>query len=291
MKQKWIRTLLVDLCFDIIGSILYSVGIYTFAKTAGFAPGGLSGLALIINYLWGLPIGVMTLVLNIPLLLLSYRFVGRRFLLKTMRSMIICTVFLDLVFPHFPVYTGTPFLAALYSGVFLGAGLAFFYMRGSSSGGTDFLTMSIKVLRPHLSIGLVTMLIDVVIILLGWPAFGNVDSVLYGLAATAVTSVVIDKIIYGVGSSKMVVIITSLGQEVADKIALECGRGVTIAQAAGGYTGAPRQILLCACSKPEAYQVRSVAHELDPASFVMVAETGEIYGEGFADPKRKTAFL
>lgn len=98
MKQKWIRTLLVDLCFDIIGSILYSVGIYTFAKTAGFAPGGLSGLALIINYLWGLPIGVMTLVLNIPLLLLSYRFVGRRFLLKTMRSMIICTVFLDLYF-------------------------------------------------------------------------------------------------------------------------------------------------------------------------------------------------
>lgn len=86
MKQKWIRTLLVDLCFDIIGSILYSVGIYTFAKTAGFAPGGLSGLALIINYLWGLPIGVMTLVLNIPLLLLSYRFVGRRFLLKTMQQ-------------------------------------------------------------------------------------------------------------------------------------------------------------------------------------------------------------
>ena len=160
---RW-RTLALDLLCDMVGGILYAVGIYTFAKMANFAPGGLSGLALLMNYLWDLPIGLTTMAMNIPLVVLSYRFVGKKFLIKTMRSMAVCTIFLDLVFPHFPAYDGSPFLAALYSGVFLGAGLAFLYMRGSSSGGTDLLTMSIKVLRPHLSIGGVTLAIDVAIL-------------------------------------------------------------------------------------------------------------------------------
>ena len=287
---RW-RTLALDLLCDMVGGILYAVGIYTFAKMANFAPGGLSGLALLMNYLWDLPIGLTTMAMNIPLVVLSYRFVGKKFLIKTMRSMAVCTIFLDLVFPHFPAYDGSPFLAALYSGVFLGAGLAFLYMRGSSSGGTDLLTMSIKVLRPHLSIGGVTLAIDVAIILLGWPVFGSIDSVLYGLAATAVTSVVLDKILYGVGAGKLVLIITSKGQSVADHIAEVCKRGSTMCNAVGTFTGQPRELLLCACSQAEAYKIRSAAYELDPDSFVMISETSEVFGEGFADPKGTTAFL
>ena len=105
-------------------------------------------------------------------------------------------------------------MAALFSGVCLGAALALFYMRGSSSGGTDFLTMSIKAVKPHLSIGFVTMAIDLLIILLGWPVFGNVDAVLYGLISAFVTSVVIDKIMYGMGAGKLILIITTKAEEV-----------------------------------------------------------------------------
>lgn len=285
-KCKW-RTFTLDLVFDLIGGIFYSIGIYTFAKTANFAPGGMSGLALIINYLWHLPIGVTTLVLNIPFVLFSYKIVGKKFLIKSLKTMLFCTFFLDIVFPHFPPYSGNPLLAALFSGVFLGAGLAFIYMRGSSSGGTDFLTVSIKTLFPHLSIGLVTMSIDLFIIILGWPVFGNIDAVLYGLITTFVTSTVIDKIMYGIGAGKLMIIVTTKSSQVASKIDEICARGSTELRGIGTYTNRERQILLCACSKSEVYKLHSAVYRIDPEAFIMITETSEVFGEGFMEPELK----
>ncbi|MFQ6831176.1 YitT family protein [Butyricicoccus pullicaecorum] len=285
--KKQTKELMWDVLADIAGGLFYALGIYTFAKTANFAPGGLSGLALITHHLWGLPIGIMTLVFNIPVILLSFRLLGKRFLFKSLRSMIVCTLFVDFLLPAVsPPYTGSPMLAALYSGIFLGAGLAVLYMRGSSSGGTDFLTMSVKVLRPHMSLGAVTMIIDLIIILMGWPVFGNIDSVLYGIVATGVTSIVIDKIMYGVGAGKLIIIISDHGQEVADKIANAIDRGSTLIRAIGTYTGSERQVLLCACNKSQAFKVRSAAHEVDENAFVMITETSEVYGEGFLEQKK-----
>ena len=123
-----------DLLYDIAGGVLYAAGIYTFAKNADFAPGGVSGLALILNALFHLPIGTTTLLLNIPLVVISYRIVGKRLLIKSAVSMLISSIILDGIFPFKPAYHGSPFMAALYSGVFLGAGMVLFYMRGSSSG-------------------------------------------------------------------------------------------------------------------------------------------------------------
>ena len=274
-----------DIAADLAGGVCYAVGIYVFAKHAGFAPGGVSGLALLLDRLLGVPVGLGTLLLNLPLFALSYRFVGRRFLRRTLRSMVFCVLFLDVVFPRLLAYTGEPFLAALYSGVFLGAGMALFYMRGSSSGGMDLLVMTVKALRPHLPVSAVMLACDAVVILLGWPVFGNVDAVLYGLTATAATAVVLDKIMYGVGAGKLVIIITDAGQEVAGRIAAQCGRGSTLVRAAGAYTGAERHILLCACGRAEAYKVRAAAHEIDADAFVMVTETSEVFGEGFTDPR------
>lgn len=285
--KKQTKELMWDVLADIAGGLFYALGIYTFAKTANFAPGGLSGLALITHHLWGLPIGIMTLVFNIPVILLSFRLLGKRFLFKSLRSMIVCTLFVDFLLPAVsPPYTGSPLLAALYSGIFLGAGLAVLYMRGSSSGGTDFLTMSVKVLRPHMSLGAVTMIIDLIIILMGWPVFGNIDSVLYGIVATGVTSIVIDKIMYGVGAGKLIIIISDHGQEVADKIANAIDRGSTLIRAIGTYTGSERQVLLCACNKSQTFKVRSAAHEVDENAFVMITETSEVYGEGFLEQKK-----
>ena len=285
MKNQKTKTFFIDLLCDIIGSILYSTGIYTFAKMADFAPGGISGLALIINYLWGLPIGTMTLILNIPLVLISYRVVGKQFLMKTARSMIISTIFLDMIFPHTPAYSGSPFMAALYSGVCIGAGMAFFYMRGSSSGGIDFLIMTIKVKHPHFSFGVVTMGIDFLVILLGWMVFGNVDAVLYGLASSFVCSTVMDKILYGMGAGKLVIIITDHGQQLADLISKITERGSTMIKAMGTYTKEDRDVLLCACSKSQAYTITSAAHKLDAGVVIMVTETSEVFGEGFIEKK------
>ena len=168
-------------------------------------------------------------------------------------------------------------MAALFSGVCLGAALALFYMRGSSSGGTDFLTMSIKAVKPHLSIGFVTMAIDLLIILLG---------VLYGLISAFVTSVVIDKIMYGMGAGKLILIITTKAEEVSKKIDQISGRGSTAIRAIGTYTKEEKDVLLCACSSSQAYSVRSAAHEVDPDAFVMLTETSEVFGEGFIDTRK-----
>ena len=273
--------ILVDLFYNTAGSILYAAGIYTFAGNAGFAPGGVSGLALILDHLWGFPVGIMTLLLNIPLVIISYRAVGKHLLIKSAVTMVISSLFLDLVFPLFPMYRGDRLIASVCSGAFLGAGMALFYLRGSSSGGIDFLAFAIKKKKPHMTIGVITMLIDLVVILLGWPVFGDVDAVLYGVLATFVSTIVIDRILYGAGAGTLAIIITDRGKETAERISGKAGRGVTSLRAVGAYTRTDREVPLCACTKAEAYLVKSAVQEADEKAFFMFVETSEVFGQGF----------
>ena len=256
------KRILGDFLYNIAGSILYAAGIYTFAGNAGFAPGGVSGLALIMDYLWGLPVGTVTLLLNIPLVIISYRAVGKRLLLKSAATMVISSLFLDLV-------------------ALLGAGMALFYIRGSSSGGIDFLVLAVKKKKPHMTIGVIAMLIDLAVILLGWPVFGDVDAVLYGVLATFTAAAVVDKILYGVGAGTLAVIVTGNGKAVAERIGERAARGVTSLRAVGVYTGKDREVLLCASSKAEAYLVKEAVQEADEKAFFMFTEISEVYGEGF----------
>lgn len=280
-KEILIRQTAADLIYDIAGSILYAVGLYTFAGNAGFAPGGISGLALILNHIWGLPVGTMTLLFNIPLVAVSYKTVGRRLLMKSAKTMIISSLMLDVIFPFTPMYEGNRMVAAVYSGIFLGAGMALFYMRGSSSGGIDFLALTIKKKRPYMSIGVITLLIDLVVILLGWPVFGDVDAVLYGVASTGASTIVIDKILYGIGAGTLAIIITDKGKAIAAGISEKAGRGITSLPAVGGYTGMHRDVILCACTKSEANLVKTAVQEADADAFLMFTETSEVFGEGF----------
>ena len=280
-KKIDLKNIGADLLYDIAGSILYAAGIYTFAGNAGFAPGGVSGLALLLNHLTGFPVGTMTLLFNIPLVVISYKTVGKQLLLKSAKTMVISSLFLDVVFPFTPMYEGNRMMAAVYSGIFLGAGMALFYVRGSSSGGIDFLALTIKKKRPHLSIGVITLLIDLAVIFLGWPVFGDVDAGLYGVASTGVSTIVIDKILYGFGAGTLAIIVTGKGKQISERIGETVKRGATSIPAMGGYTGQKKDVLLCACSKAEAYLVKSAVQETDEQAFLMFTETSEVFGEGF----------
>lgn len=271
----------VDTLYDVIGGILYSIGLYTFAKSGEFAPGGVSGLALIFNRLWQMPIGISTLIINIPVVILSYKVLGRKFLLKSFQTMLISTLLIDGVFPYTPEYTGSRLLSAVFMGVFMGAGLALIYMRGSSTGGSDFLNVTIRKLCPHFSMGQIVMMTDLVIIGVGGLVYGDIDAVLYGVISTYVTSLVIDKILYGAGSSKLALIITTDGKATADLIDRETKRGATLVKAKGAYSGDERDMVLCACGKTEITKVRVAAYEIDPNAFVMITEASEVFGEGF----------
>ena len=276
-----------DLLYDIIGSILYAAGIYTFAATANFAPGGITGVAMIINHYFPfLRIGLLSLIINVPVAIICYRLLGRVFFFKSVKSMLISALFLDVVFPLFPQYDGAnnPLLAALFAGALSGIGLALIYMPGSSTGGTDFVIMSIRKKKPHLSIGTISMIVDGSVILLGGVVFGNINAVLYGVLMTIVSTTVIDKVMYGSGTRRMLLVISDKAEQIAKAIMEETERGATLADVRGAYTGQPHQLMMCVCSKVEVFTSRRIINRIDPNAIVMLTTVDEAYGEGFMEP-------
>lgn len=282
LKRFDIKLFAVDTVYDILGSVLYALGIYTFASSANFAPGGIAGLSIIINHFFPiLPIGMCTLIFNIPVIILCVKALGKTFFLKSVKSMVISALIMDTIFPLFPRYMGDRILAALFAGILSGAGLALIYSRGSSTGGTDFIIFSLKKYFPHLSIGTITLLIDGCVILLGGVVFKEIEAVLFGIMMTIASTIVIDKITYGFGSSKMTMIITTHGNEIASRISSDLERGSTLINAIGTFTGESRQILMCACNKTESFDVKRIVHDVDPKAIIMMSTLDEAYGYGF----------
>lgn len=279
-----VKTFCIDTLYYLAGSALYALGLYTFALNANYAPGGISGIAIILNSVTQLPLGFLTLMLNIPLALLSWRVLGARFIIKTGYTVLLSTIMLDFVFPLLPTYSGNALMAALFAGVCIGAGLALVYMRGSSTGGTDFLTLSIKKKAPHYSVGQITLVLDFVVVVLGGLVFRNVDAVLYGIISTFATTITMDQVLYGAGGGKVAIVITDKGKAIADAISAEVDRGATLVPAIGAYTGHNKDMLWCACGKSEIYKVRTAAYAIDPAALIMITEATEVTGEGFGQP-------
>ena len=284
MLQKR-KELCKDILYDVIGSFIFGLGVYTFALKGEFAPGGITGLALIINYITGLPIGIMSLVLNIPIILGTFRILGRKFFLKSLRTMVISSAIIDGILPLIPVYEGSRLLAAVFSGILMGGGLAVIYMRDSSTGGADFLIHAAKRKAPHFSFGQISLILDAAVILLGIPAFGDIDSVLYGMISAFALTIVMDKIMYGAGSGKLALIITDYGKEVAQAIDQSVERGATLVDVTGSYSGNKKDMVMCACSNNEVFKVRSAAHQVDANAMVMICEANEVFGAGFRSPE------
>lgn len=278
------KSFAIDTLYFVAGSILYSLALYTFALHAGFAPGGVSGIAIIINHYTGWPIGTLSLLLNIPIILICVPSLGRNFLFKTIWTMLINTLFLDVVFPHLPTYGGNQLLASMFTGVLLGAAMAIIYMRGSSTGGADIIVLALKKKWPHFSVGQIGLAVDAVVILAGGLVFKNVDAVLYGIITTFAATLTMDNILYGAGSGKLAMIITNKGQDIANAISNEVDRGATLVKATGAYTGQERDMLYCVCGKNEIYKVRTAALSQDPNAMVMITDASEVFGEGFVPP-------
>lgn len=278
------RNLVKEILVDSVGSILYAIGIYYFAKNANFAPGGISGVAIILNYFFNrLPIGTISFVLNIPILIGSYKYLGGSYLIRTTRTLVIGAFFMDVVLPNFGTYNGMPLLAAVYAGAFAGAGLALIYNNGTCTGGTDLVIMSARKVKPHLSIGQITVMIDGMIIFAGWLVFKNIDAVLFGFLFTIVETLVIDKLMYGFNSGKMTMIISDHSIEIANKIAEKIDRSSTRLMAKGSYTGADKEVLLCATKRTEQAQLNHLVKEVDPNAFVIIMDYNEVLGYGFKD--------
>ena len=281
LKKFFGENWLTDTGVEILGSILTGVAIYNFAVPAGFPMTGFSGLALIFYRLFSLPIGVMTLVLNIPVAILCYRLLGRQFFYKSLRCMVLSSLFIDYIAPLLPQYAGGRLLAAICTGVLGGLGYAMIYMRNSSTGGSDFIVMAVKAVRPHVQLGRIIFITDAVIIFLGGALFQDFDGIIYGLIIAYIYSIVTDKIMYGMNAGKLALVVTNYGKETADKIDELCGRGTTIIDARGGYRQDHRDVVMCACSTKEMINVERAVKLIDPLAFTVILDSNEVLGEGF----------
>ncbi len=279
-KNKF-HELIIQLLWELGGSVLIAIGIYNFAVQAAFPMTGFSGISIILYQLFNIPIGLSTILMNIPLAAICYKLLGRKFFISSLRCMFISSVVIDYVAPLFPVYTGSRLLAALCTGIFAGAGYALIYTRNSSTGGSDFIIMAVKALKPHLSVGKIAFCSDIGIILLGGILFKDVDGIIYGMIVNYIIAIVADKIMYGMNSGKMTLIVTEQGQKVCQVIDDCCQRGSTILHGEGGYQGDEKQVVMCACSNKEMYAVQQAVKDADPQSFMIVLESNEVHGEGF----------
>ncbi len=281
LDKEWVEGWLRRLGGDLAGAFLFSTGVHSFTSAHNIAPGGATGISIIINHLTGLPIGVLLFAINVPLLLLGWRFLGHKFTVRTLVSVAILTLFMDYISVLLPVYTGDTLLAALFGGVMMGAGLALVFMGGSTTGGTDIVSRLVQTKYPHLQMGRLVFLMDLVVILLATVVFGSIDSALYAIIAMFTSGVVIDAMLYGLDTGKLVMVFTCKSDELAKRIISDLHRGVTILSGKGGYSGAQRDMILCAVRNSQYFKLKRLANELDPRAFVIVTGASEIRGEGF----------
>lgn len=281
INKKQIHTIIVQVFWEFFGSLLIAIGIYNFAVRAEFPMTGFSGISIILYQLFGFPIGLSTIMLNIPVAFLCYRLLGRKFLISSIRCLMISSIFIDYIGPLFPVYEGSRLLAALCTGVIAGIGYAIIYMRNSSTGGSDFIIMAVKALKPHISLGKIAFLSDIGIILIGGIIFRDMDGIIYGMIVNYLFAWVVDKMMYGINAGKISLIVTKNGKKIC-RIIDDCiGRGTTILSAHGGYQHERKQVVMCACNNKEMYLIQQAVKEADPESFFIVLESNEVHGEGF----------
>lgn len=282
MDKKKIKEFGIDLLCDIVGSFLVAIGVYNFATASKFPVTGVSGVAQVLYLFFGLPIGIMTTIINIPIILICGKVLGWRFMLKSLKTMLISMFFMDVVAPLLPVYQGEMMLSCICMGITAGVGYALMYMRGTSTGGTDFVTMTIRALKPHLSLGKIITMVDCSVLLFcGILMGGSVDKIIYGLISTYIVSIVVDKVMYGFEAGKVTLIVTDHGSKVAEKIHDLTERGATLLKAEGSYSKEEKQVVMCACSYKQMHMVQKAVKEVDKGAFLVTMEANQVKGEGF----------
>ncbi len=271
----------LDYIIMAFGAALYAVALEAFLLPNLVSPGGVAGLASIVNYLLDLPTGFVTLLLNLPLFVWAGVKLGWRFLRKTAFATILMSVFIDVAAKIVPAYTGDRLLAALYGGIIGGASLALVFMRGGSTGGFDIIAKLVSLRFPLFSIGRLLLLLDGVVVAAAMLAYNDVETALYTIVTLFVSSRVIDGFIYGAQRGQVALIVTDKPDEMKAQLFEIVGRGATLLDAKGGWRGTDCSVVMCAVRGSEVAKLHRAVRAADKHAFVMLADASEIAGEGF----------
>jgi uncharacterized membrane-anchored protein YitT (DUF2179 family) len=292
LKKSKPLGLFLDVIFFITGSLFEAISVNTFTAPNHIAPGGVTGLSTMFNYLWGTPIGVMIFLVNLPIFVWAIVEIGYKLVTKTIVATVICSAAIDIMRIFLPAYKGDEMLAAIFGGVLEGIGLSLVFMRGGTTGGTDLIARLLGRRFRHISTGKLMLCVDVLIVAASAVVYKSMESALYALIAIFVSTKLIDTILYGIniGTGKMLFIISECNQQIAQDILTDLNRGVTILKSKGAYSGRESEVLLCAVRRYEVHKVHDIVHSIDKNAFIIVGDAGEITGEGFHEikPEDKT---
>lgn len=288
INNKWL-SLLIDTLFFLVGSFLYAASVNIFTAPNNIAPGGFTGIATMLNYLFGLPIGTTILVMNLPFFLIGAWQLGKGFLAKVVAATVLSSVIIDLTAPFMPAYQGDMMLCCIFGGILSGAGLALIFMRGGATGGTDLIAKLVSRFIRFVSLAHLILIADMFVILATIPVYRSIESPLYAFIFVFVNTKVIDMVMYGYdsGTGKMMFIISKNNQEIKQHILNDLDRGVTELKAKGGYSGIEGDVLLCAVRRGEMHKTLDIVKRIDSRAFVIVGDAHEITGEGFKDGQKE----
>mgnify|MGYP003623649966 CR=1 FL=1 len=247
--------------------------------------GGITGIAMILNFVLGLPLGALNLLLNIPLLMLGYRGLGREFFFKTVFGTVVVSLLMDAVGPAMAglglsYETHDMLLSAMAGGAVMGLGNGIVIRQGATSGGSDILAKYVAK-RFDMRVGTFGLYFNAVVLTLSAFIYGGLEGTRYAMITIFVYNMAIDRMVYGADIQKQALIITDQPTDVADAIMARLGRGVTAWDGKGMYTGDRRAVLLCAVHRNEAGVLKAILQETDVRAVLLLSEVNEIFGAGF----------
>lgn len=263
----------------VVGCIIGAAAYPTFLNPGKIAPGGLTGVAMILNHLWGWEIGITSLLLNIPLFVICYRTMGRLFAFRSLVATILFSLAIDLL--PLREITVEPILGTLYGGILLGIGLGFILRGGATTGGTDMCARLVHKYLPFMSVGMFLFMIDCVVVVAAWIFIGSSEA-LYALICIFVSGKAVDVVMLGLSQNKACFVITDQWEKVSRRLLDEMERGVTQLSARGAYTGKERPVVLCVLPPQEVARLKEIVRQEDEKAFMFITEAHEALGEGFS---------
>ncbi len=268
----------------LLGAAITALAFDLFFLPNNIAPGGITGVATLLNHLTGARVGLFSIVLNAPLFLLGFRSVGGRFAFRSLIAMLALSLLIDLI-PRIPL-TDDMLLATMFGGGVMGVGLGLVLRGGATTGGTD---LAAKIIHNHwspVSVGGLLFALDCLVVAAAGLVF-DAQAALYAMIAILVCSKVIDWVLQGWNTAKQLLIISDQAETIARRVTSELDRGATLLSATGAYSGEPRGMMLCVVSNAEVSRLKEIVAEVDPRAFVTVSNIHEAMGEGFAGLKKK----
>lgn len=280
LEKKTMKQRIWDYVVITIASFIYAVSVGLFLDPNSLAPGGVTGIAIIMNRLTSLETGTWMLIINIPILLLGTWKFGFRFILSTMYCTALTALFTNLLAPIGAVTTD-PLLAALVGGALMAVSLGWVFKAGSTTGGTDIIIKVLRIKFPYLKTGSLFLLTDAVIVTASAFVFRNIDRALYAGLVVFITSFLLDVVLYGRDGAKLIYIISDHSDSITKRILEELDIGVTHMQGTGAYSGKEKNVIMCAIRKQLAPKAEEIVKEEDPLAFMIVTSATEIFGEGY----------